>query len=165
MFSLICVWINGWLNNRKAGDWRRHRGHYDVSVMPIPSMLPHWNARKHHRVNERMDGRMEGRTLTKAMSPSDFVGGDDNEVSNNCKSISILRHIVGNQSLNPKYIWVAWPVFRGPASLWENKWPPWAHGKLSVTTVVTAPGPNDPGSVTARLGHSSVTARSQLSHG
>ena len=33
MFSLICVWINGWVNNRGAGDLRRHRGHYDVSVM------------------------------------------------------------------------------------------------------------------------------------
>ena len=25
MFSLICAWINGWVNNREAGDWRRHR--------------------------------------------------------------------------------------------------------------------------------------------
>ena len=33
MFSLICVWINGWENSREAGDWRRHRGHYDVNVM------------------------------------------------------------------------------------------------------------------------------------
>ena len=33
MFSLICVRINCWINNRKAGDLRRHRGHYDVSVM------------------------------------------------------------------------------------------------------------------------------------
>ena len=33
MFSLICVWINGWVNNREAGDLRRHRGHYDVNVM------------------------------------------------------------------------------------------------------------------------------------
>ena len=33
MFSLICVWINGWVNNREAGDLRRYRGHYDVSVM------------------------------------------------------------------------------------------------------------------------------------
>ena len=33
MFSLICVWINRWVNNRDAGDLRRHRGHYDVSVM------------------------------------------------------------------------------------------------------------------------------------
>ena len=35
MFSLICVWINGWINNRKAGDLRRHRVHYDVIVMPL----------------------------------------------------------------------------------------------------------------------------------
>ena len=34
MFSFICVWINDWLNNREAGDLRRHRGHYDVTVMP-----------------------------------------------------------------------------------------------------------------------------------
>ena len=33
MFSLICAWINGWVNNREAGDLRRHRAHYDVTVM------------------------------------------------------------------------------------------------------------------------------------
>ena len=33
MFSLICDWIKGWVNNRKTGDLRRHRIHYDVSVM------------------------------------------------------------------------------------------------------------------------------------
>ena len=26
--------INGWVNNREAGDLRRHRAHYDVIVMP-----------------------------------------------------------------------------------------------------------------------------------
>ena len=25
MFSLICAWINGWVNHREAGDLRRHR--------------------------------------------------------------------------------------------------------------------------------------------
>ena len=33
MLSLICVWINGWLNNREAGDLWRHRVNYDVIVM------------------------------------------------------------------------------------------------------------------------------------
>ena len=33
MFSLIYVWINGWVNNREAGDLRRHLVHYDVTVM------------------------------------------------------------------------------------------------------------------------------------
>ena len=33
MFSFICTWINGWVNNREAGDLRCHRDHYDVTVM------------------------------------------------------------------------------------------------------------------------------------
>ena len=27
------AWINAWVNNREAGDLRRHRAHYDVIVM------------------------------------------------------------------------------------------------------------------------------------
>ena len=47
MFSLICVWINGWVNNREAGDLRRYRVHYDVSVMEFfRSQYPvFWNER------------------------------------------------------------------------------------------------------------------------
>ena len=33
VFSLICAWIYDWVNNRKAGDLRRHHCHYDVNVM------------------------------------------------------------------------------------------------------------------------------------
>ena len=33
MFTLICVWINGWVNNHEAGDLRRYRVHYDIIVM------------------------------------------------------------------------------------------------------------------------------------
>ena len=33
MFSLICARMNDWVNNPEAGDLRRHRGHYDVTVM------------------------------------------------------------------------------------------------------------------------------------
>ena len=33
MFSLVYACINGWVNNREAGDLRRHRAHYDVIVM------------------------------------------------------------------------------------------------------------------------------------
>ena len=50
MFSLICVWINGWVNNGEAGDLRRHRAHYDVTVMlslwsfhlPQPRLRQSW---------------------------------------------------------------------------------------------------------------------------
>ena len=33
MFSLICVWANGWVNSGGAGDLRRYRAHYDAIVM------------------------------------------------------------------------------------------------------------------------------------
>ena len=33
IFSLICAWISGWVNNRMAGDLRRYRAHYDITVM------------------------------------------------------------------------------------------------------------------------------------
>ena len=33
MFSLICAYMDGWVNNLQAGDLRRHRDHYDVTVM------------------------------------------------------------------------------------------------------------------------------------
>ena len=33
IFSLICAWTNGLVNSRNDGDLRRHRAHYDVSVM------------------------------------------------------------------------------------------------------------------------------------
>ena len=33
MFYLICAWTNNWVNNRDAGDLRRHSTHYDVTLM------------------------------------------------------------------------------------------------------------------------------------
>ena len=41
MFSLICDWIYIWVNNREAGDSRRHRAHYDVIVMGFMNL---WKA-------------------------------------------------------------------------------------------------------------------------
>ena len=35
MFYLICAWINAWVNNGEAGDFRRHRTQYDVIVIDI----------------------------------------------------------------------------------------------------------------------------------
>ena len=60
MFSLICASINGWVNNREAGDLRRHHAHYDVNVMTmcfmslalsirimfiLPLVRDHWNSK------------------------------------------------------------------------------------------------------------------------
>ena len=41
LFSLICVWINGWVNNREAGDFKRYRAHYDVTVMRLCFCVGH----------------------------------------------------------------------------------------------------------------------------
>ena len=38
-FSLICAWINGWVNNGEMGNLRCHRAHYDVTVMGINHRL------------------------------------------------------------------------------------------------------------------------------
>ena len=52
MFSLICAWINGWVNNRGAGDLRHHRAHYDVAEMIIIHESHFATAlfKTHHRV-------------------------------------------------------------------------------------------------------------------
>ena len=39
MFSLICTQITGWVNNGEAGDLRRHRAHYDVTIMDLVIQL------------------------------------------------------------------------------------------------------------------------------
>ena len=33
IFSLICVWINGWVNNREVGDLRRYHARYDATAL------------------------------------------------------------------------------------------------------------------------------------
>ena len=40
ILSLICVWINNWVNNSKTGDLRRYRVHYEVSVMCGDPLAP-----------------------------------------------------------------------------------------------------------------------------
>ena len=55
MFSFRCVWINDWVNNREAGDLRRHRGHHDVNVMFYSNRdLPlAWSASPPHYTHRR----------------------------------------------------------------------------------------------------------------
>ena len=33
IFSFICAWVNGWVHNREADCLRRHRTHYDVTII------------------------------------------------------------------------------------------------------------------------------------
>ena len=41
VFFDLCLWINGWVNNREAGDLRRHCAHYDIIfTQPVVCHLP-----------------------------------------------------------------------------------------------------------------------------
>ena len=43
MFSLNYASTKGWVNNRDPGGSRRHRAHYDVTVMPFGRYIYHYN--------------------------------------------------------------------------------------------------------------------------
>ena len=47
MFSLICAWTNGWVNNQDAGDLRRHRTQHGITVMELRYAVigcdPYWS--------------------------------------------------------------------------------------------------------------------------
>ena len=38
LFSRICAWINGWVNNREAVFLSRYRAHYDVIMMIMTNL-------------------------------------------------------------------------------------------------------------------------------
>ena len=67
-FSLICAWTNDWVNNRDAGDLRRHRANYDVTLMEwmdewqwhlqevynVLKRTPAWNLRYYPKLSRKM---------------------------------------------------------------------------------------------------------------
>ena len=57
MYSLICAWINSWVNNGKAGDLRHHCAHYDITVMSTQSVK--YN---HHLANQYLATWFKTRT-------------------------------------------------------------------------------------------------------
>ena len=61
MFSLIYARINGWLNNREAGDLRRHRVHNDDIVIQM----------KQHKIAHKIKGMIR-RFLIISMCPMSF---------------------------------------------------------------------------------------------
>ena len=59
--ELLCFlwsvpWINGWVNNREAGDLRRHRVHYDVISMTLglyDTLVSSWSWHTVYRADSR----------------------------------------------------------------------------------------------------------------
>ena len=58
MFSLICIRINGWVNNREAGDLRHHRAPYDVTLM-VDFWKKNWMEPKQNWVKSHPGGHTE----------------------------------------------------------------------------------------------------------
>ena len=52
IFSLICAWIKYWVNNREAGDFRRHHIHYNITVMMKSHINEHIKIPSCLRVND-----------------------------------------------------------------------------------------------------------------
>ena len=60
-----CAWKNCWASNRDAGDLRRYRVHYDVTVIIIPKVRS--NERYRHQIHYwPMDPRHRGPVTQKA---------------------------------------------------------------------------------------------------
>ena len=88
MFSLICAWINGWVNNREAGDLRHHRAHYDVTLIPrhelhgppttgivmwqCPSLI-HWGRMTHICVTKQINHNWFRQWLVAWLVPSHYL--------------------------------------------------------------------------------------------
>ena len=52
MVSLICAWLNAWVNNREVGDLRRHRAHYYVILMINLELYLKQNRQAHLQIND-----------------------------------------------------------------------------------------------------------------
>ena len=69
MISLICARIKGWVNSGKAGDFKRHLAHCDVTVMWVlystlmPTSLWHKHNNRHFhkvRINSNINSYHQG---------------------------------------------------------------------------------------------------------
>ena len=69
MFSLICSWINCWVNSRESGDLGCHRAHYDVTVMGACS-----NKTGHYQLNVYVEIKLK--SLIRACNNSIFKTTD-----------------------------------------------------------------------------------------
>ena len=64
MFSVICAWINGWVNNREADDLGRHQADYDVTAMSNCAMSMLWHGNT-CRIIEPLWGESIGHRVSK----------------------------------------------------------------------------------------------------
>ena len=97
MFSVISTGINGWVNYREAGDFGRHRAHYDDIVMytyfPCCSadsekamVLPRYQCRYHCEYASNHATDSTNRTETKTV----YYDNDDSDITVNIIHTNLL---------------------------------------------------------------------------
>ena len=121
-FSLICARINDWVNNREAGELRRHRGHYDVIVME-PWATLHWILETAFDYTFETDARMTLTFLIFLRSRDRFLSNydfDRDQFSGQSK-LQGLPTWGGYLKVNPRedrrVAHRRWPVFMRTVSL------------------------------------------------
>ena len=74
LLTLICARINGWVNNREAGDLRRHRAHYDVIVMLTDCRHGIWQTTREYVLRHNAEAQLGTWTYTQTLNKfADFV--------------------------------------------------------------------------------------------
>ena len=117
MFSLMCVWINGWVNNREAGDLRCHRAHYDVTVITLK-----WERPLGITSTETPGLSKWQRNLISALQ---WRHNGHDGVSNHQPSVCLLRVFIrADQRKHQSSASLAfvWGIRRGPVNS-PHKWP------------------------------------------
>ena len=108
MFSLICVWINDWVNNREAGDLRRYRAHYDVIVMI-------WMLWCHHTVDDFVPTQtFQKSTFVQPILPrkADTTGQRLHRCNIDCDRLRLISYFNFNCSLTLMRFYVEELVFQ-----------------------------------------------------
>ena len=85
-FSLICAWINDWVNIRGAGDLRRHHAHYHVIVMqpnavmrlntPTPPPPPPQKKKKEKKSSTTFIKELRRQMLSNVLSDNTYCEWD-----------------------------------------------------------------------------------------
>ena len=84
MFSLVSAWINSWVNNRDAGDLRRHGAHYRVAVVPWHGSIWHY----HVSPFSMYDWARSQTSWQDVTNPRVFLFMAEQELERGCVSVS-----------------------------------------------------------------------------
>ena len=116
--SLICTWINGWVNSCEPGDLRRHSAHYDVTVMILnflfidchiaPTLSSSFLCRNNGRINNIATNHKTYKVIPKhsfKCSKHPFkIGCDEKRIVQILTLFSSVRKKTNMQSSSPSKI-------------------------------------------------------------